>query len=73
MTIDSYTEEKGQQEKEWKELQQAKIQQLSRAQATIDFYSGLLKAFNAPPEIPFERRAIHIHQARHAFSGATRG
>ena len=67
MTIDSYAEEKVQQEKELKEVQQATFQKLSRTQAAIEFYSGLLKAFNALKEIPFEQRGMHIEQARHAF------
>ena len=67
MTIDGYTEEKVQQEKELKEVQQATFQKLSRIQATIEFYSGLLKAFNALKEIPFEQRGMHIQQAQRAL------
>ena len=67
MTIDGYTEEKAQQEKELKEVQQATFQKLSRIQATIEFYSGLLEAFHALKEIPFEQRAMHIQQAQHAL------
>ena len=62
MTIDGYTEEKAQQEKELNE-----VQRLSGIQATIEFYSGLLKAFSALKEIPFEQRATHIQQAQHSL------
>ena len=60
-------ESSGKREKELKEVQQATFQQLSRTQATIEFYSGLLQAFNALKEIPFEQRGMHIQQARHAL------
>ena len=65
MTIDGYTEEKAQQEKELKEVQQATFQKLSGIQATIEFYSGLLKAFSALKEIPFAKS--HAHSAGSAF------